>query len=699
MKKDSFGKVMLSFFAFLSLIMLASTASADTNQTYVNVTLVEMAHQNVTFAEFFDLEENVYDALIQGWLNVTNPSNETIYDLRLRIEDLGNLQTDVLHYDGRHGTQAVGIIEDNITETITEPINRTPQPLPDPLNLNRDNRTDFIWAESDRLVLDLSGENELITFPFLDGELGDGPDISYDDEPIISPSSGQVLGWLSGESTTNDPGQIDGGEIEITQAPNDNYVIVSIPELRTDEYSVFTYNATSEVDPPLNITTDYIHEYRTKVLANECFNVSQNATNDFAQGHDLHNVEIQMDLDSVTWNDSVFNFTFDWLSPTGDYENVDNSSNRSWTWTVNDGFVAHGDTFGINFSVCAPTTVPNSSTYRFLEETLRYETNNTLTGVDITEILARGDLRFNMTKRIDRPADEEENRIVTWETEPSVATSNEIQFNLTKVSLWVSENEDPNAMTNLKHRYFPDTLVDVENRWNSYLSMGERWYFNYTDGSHPDAPPPIIWTIPYYHIAHVDDQIITLFQTQSGDDFYSKYIYVISGYWLEIEKNVTNIGEDEYNISLNVWNIGPGYTPRDLTVTIYDFVPENFDVTEWGDPIFDESQVVSGSFDGTAYLWNVPPERTPQNASFAPAGDEYSTWNTSYIVEGTGDYTISDLYIVGLDPRLVDGGPASEVISVMSSMASESTEAVYVMIVLALVIINLANYALTRKRD
>ncbi|MFP4117345.1 MAG: hypothetical protein ACLFTR_00315 [Candidatus Woesearchaeota archaeon] len=698
MKTRKFRKGIIAFFAFLSLILTIGTASAA-NDTYVNVTLAEMAHQNVTFAEFFDLEENVYDALIEGWLNVTNPSNETIYDLMLRIDNLDNLETEVVHYDGRNGSQAVGIIDNNITESIADSINRTPQPLPEPLNLDRDNRTDFIWAEDDELVLDLSSETELITFPYLDGELDDGPDVDYNDEPIVSPSTGETLGWLDGQSTTNDPGQINAGVIDVIQAPNDDYVIVSIPELAPGNYSVFTYNATSEVDPPLNISTDYIHEYRTKVLSNECFNVSQNATNDFEQGHDLYDVNVQMDLDSVVWNDSEFNFTFDWLSPTGDYQNVDNSSNRSWNWTVNDGYIAHGDTYGINFSVCAPQTVPNSSTYRFLEETLSYETNETITGVNITNIMARADLRFNMTKRIDKPADDEENRIVTWETEPTVAVSNDVKYNLTKVSLWVSENEDPNSMTELKERYFPATYVNESDKWNSWDSMGERWYFNYTDGSHEDAPPPIIWTIPYYHIADTEEQITTLFQTKSGDDFYSKYIYVISGYWLEIEKNVTNIGEDEYNVTLNVWNIGPGYTPRNLTVTIYDFVPENFAVTTWGDPSFDAEQPVSGSFDGTAYLWNVPPERTPQNASFAPAGENYSTWNTSYIVEGSGDYTVSDLYVVGLDPRLVDGGHSSEIISVMSSMASESTEAVYVMIVLALVIINLANYVLTRKRD
>ena len=691
------GKYLLLFiflFVFSSVFVSA--------QTYLNVSIVEEAHQNVTFAEFFDLEENVYGDIVIGWINISNPSSEVVYDIRVRLNNMSNLQTNVTHVLGRHGVQAVGLTTETLSITYNNPITRIPQPFVFPQDLDRDNRTDFIWVTETDLIIDLSTETQLLTFPLPVGEpLSQDPhSVDFDMVPIVS-SSGELLGYLDGEEPLNQPNQIDGGVITIHQVPNDNYVVLHIPELRPGEYSLFTYNATSDIDPPLNIDTDYIHDQYTKVLANECFNVIQTATNEFEQGYDLFDVNITMIMQPVVWENESNNFSFQTLYEFGDHTNVDNVThhNHTWYWAVNNTFIAHGHSFYINYSVCAPVTVPNSSTYLFLREELRYTTAGTITGIDLSDIKAGADLRFNFTKRIDRPADVDQNRNVIWEVEPSVATSTDIDFNVTKISLWVSSNHNPNNLTELKERYFPEPLVNSSNRWNSFSSIGERWYFEYTDGSHPElAPPPIIWMIPYYHIADVNDQIIRVFETRSGNDYYFKYIYVVNGYWLEVEKNVTNIGEDEYNVSLFVWNRGPGFTPRDLTVTVYDFVPVNFSVTNWNLAPTANS-TVGGAFEGLAVYWDIPPTRTIQNASFAPIGQENSTWDTWYTVEGEGEYRLSDLFIVGLDPRLVDGGSSSEVISVLSSMVSRSTESVYILVVFALVAINILNYVFTKRKD
>ncbi|MFW5852402.1 MAG: hypothetical protein ACOCUR_00050 [Nanoarchaeota archaeon] len=687
------GKYIILFIALL--LLFPAFVSAD---TYLNITITEQATQNVTFAEFFYLEETVYAALIEGFVNITNPSTEPVYDTMIKLENLANLATNVTHYNGRHGVQSSGLTTENVSVTYGA-INRTPQPFVDQ-DLDRDNRTDFIWINRTHLVLDFSTETQLITYALADPADEDPHAIAFEDEPIVS-SYGEVIGWVDGTYAFNDPWQIDANQLTIIQAPNPDYVIVHVPELRPGESSVFTYNATGLINPPLDVDTDYIHDQYTKVLAGECFQVIQNATNEFEQGLDLYDVNITMTMQPVEWNGTESNFSFDQLYLFGDYTNVDNVSehNQTWYWGVNGGTVPHGDMYYINYSVCAPDTVPNSSTYLFLEEELNYRTPGTITGISLDDVKARADMRFNFTKRIDRPTDTEENRDVIWEVEPSIVTSTPIDFNVTKISLWVTSTENPNDKTVLKERYFPTDVVNESNRWNSYNNLGERWYFNYTDGSHPTlAPPPIVWMIPYHHIADINDQIIRVFETKSGEDYYFKYIYVVNGYWLEIEKNVTNIGGDEYNVSLFVWNRGPGYTPRDLTVTVYDFVPVNFTARDFTEA-FTQSSAVSGSFDGTAYNWDIPPQRTVQNASFAPVGEVNSTWNVSYVVDGEGEYRISDLYIVGLDPRLVDGGSSSEVISVLSSMVSRSTEGVYVLIVFALVAINVLNYVLTKKKD
>ena len=693
--KNTLGRLLILFLAMF--VFLSVSVSA---QTYLNITITEESYQNVSFARDFYLEEIVEYSLVMGWVNITNPSDEAVYDIRVKMDNLGNLATNVTWYDGRHGVQAVGLTTENFVVNFPDPISRVPQPFREGQDLDRDNRTDFIWANNTHLIIDLSSEVDLIALPLPVGEPLDDPghSVSFTMVPIISPTSGETLGWVDGSSISNQAGQIDGGVIDIHQAPNPDFVVLHVPELTPGDYAVFTYNATTDVAPPLNISTSYLHDQLTKVMANECFNVRQNATNQFNGGLPLEEVNITMTMQTVVWNDTSSNFSFQTLFEEGDWENVDaiTDHNQTWYWNVNNGTIGWEDMYYINYTVCAPVTVPNSSTYRFLVEELNYRTIGTITGVDISDIKAGADVRFNLTKRIDRPTDDEFNRYVIWESQPSVATSTDIQFNLTKVSVWVTQNEDPNQFTVLKDRYFPEDNEQLVNRTQRWF--GDHWYFNYTDGSHPDAPPPIVWMMPYYHIADIDDQIERLFITTSGEDYYFKYIYVVNGYWLEVEKNVTNIGADNYSISLFVWNIGPGFTPRDLTVTVYDFVPENFTVNDWTiTPT--QSGPVSGAFEGEFHYWDIPPQRTPQNASFAPAGEINSTWNVSYNVTGFGEYRVSDLFIVGLDPRLVDGASSSEVVSVLSSMTSRSTESVYIMVVFALVAINILNYVFTKKRD
>lgn len=687
-------------FVFM-LIIFSSFVIADF-PTYVNINITEKAHQNVTFAEFFDLEENVYDSQVEGWINISNPSSETVYDIMIELSSLSNLQTNLSLYDGRYGLQTV--YTDLTNDTIILPaVTIFPINLW-PLDLDHDNRTDFMWVNTTDLVIDLSSEQVVITID-LDSDIDAiGVPLDFDMDPIVD-SRGRTLGWINdtvtGAFLTTAVDVIESGRLQLIEAANIDYVILHIPELQPGNYSVFTYNATPTIDPPLNVSTSYFHPQTTKVLAGECFNVTQTARDDFYTTDDLYNVNISMQLLSLLWNGSEFNFTFDRLFPGGDAGNVTNHTNNlniTKYWGVNGGHMVYGTTYEISYEVCAPASVPNSSTYPYLLETLEYYTAGTVTGIQLENVRARSDLVFNFTKRIDEPTNTINNPDVTWEVQSRVGVLKNISYNLTKVSLWVSETSNPNDFSFHKERYFPQTLINDTSEWKT-LGSAEHWYFNYTDGSRFDAPPPIIWMIPYYFIADIDNQLIRTFETRNGNDYYMKYIYVVNGYWLEIQKNVTNVGEDQYNISINVWNRGNGYTPNGLTVTIYDFIPEEFTYNSVNfAPVYTADQNVSGSFNGTAIYWDVSNTRTAQNASFAPAGGINSTWNATYSLTGTGDYRVSQLYIVGLDPRLVDGGSAHEVITVASSLLSESTEFVYVLIVLTLVVVNVLNYVMVRRK-
>jgi hypothetical protein len=113
------------------------------------------------------------------------------------------------------------------------------------------------------------------------------------------------------------------------------------------------------------------------------------------------------------------------------------------------------------------------------------------------------------------------------------------------------------------------------------------------------------------------------------------------------------------------------------------------------------------SYNGTAYQWVVGLYRTNNmsnngvfyNASFAPAGDSLGMdrWNATYSVHGNGDYRVTELYIVGLDPMRVDGAGASPLIAIREGLQNNSYEIIFAFIVLVLLVINVANLIMSQR--
>ncbi|MBN2457706.1 hypothetical protein JXB31_01085, partial [Candidatus Woesearchaeota archaeon] len=173
---------------------------------------------------------------------------------------------------------------------------------------------------------------------------------------------------------------------------------------------------------------------------------------------------------------------------------------------------------------------------------------------------------------------------------------------------------------------------------------------------------------------------------------------------LQIQKNITNTAEDEYQIYTYVENIGNGWTPKYEKVTVYDFVPNEFTPWNWSvSPNSNESVGTSGSaYYGRSYVWDIPWKGT-MNSSLGPKSGPDSvswhnySWNVSYKVNGTGTYRVTELYIVGLDPLKVDGAFASPIITVISGIQTYSNEILYISIVVFLVTVNVINLFMTNK--
>jgi len=598
---------------FLTAFVFASYPVSADFGNHVNVTLFERVYQETTFAENFTLTEWQKFCYSEGTVNVTNPNNETVFDIYLSF-------------------------------TNTAPLS-----------------TNFTW------------------------------------------SAGK---W--GNQSQGQPGTT---------------IVLHIPELRQFNFSTFTYNISCMgQNPPLNIITNYSnadHGYNRKVLAGHNWTLNQTVRNDNPINLNITNINISITAVNVTWNDSKFPFTLQVLDAVGDYLNVsgNGTSNKTWYWTPNGGTLAWGENTSIRYSVMAPYSVPFTATYRAISEQVSFEVNSLLSNLTLVDINASGRIDYDFEKRIDQPADNEESFNVTWQILPYISVPVNITYDLNLVTLWVTENLDPANDTTgtiwgkleINHTGSPLKQINISTSWGN---SSYDWYFNYTDGSSQANPPPIVWMQPEWLISHKWGQIVNYTKSVDGNDVYLKYIYVVHGYWLEVQKNVTNIGEDQYQIDIFVENIGNGWTPNGTYVTVYDFIPHDFAWGNMGPSGYDcpgatycQNLTVGNAgdtFEGMSFRWNIAWKGT-MNASLGPKTGPDSTsygnysWNVTYIVNGTGPYRVTELYIVGLDPLKVDGAFASPIITIISGIQSYTNEIIYVGVISFLIIVNITNLIMTNR--
>lgn len=481
----------------------------------------------------------------------------------------------------------------------------------------------------------------------------------------------------------------------------DNPFVVHIPELLANESTRFVYNVScSTVNPPLDINTTYEnfdHGFTRKVLAGENWSVTQFVSNDFSQS--ITGINISIEAQNVTWNGTTDGFLLAFLNATGDYLNVTgNGTNQTqWYWNANGGTLTTGSSANISYVVTAPDNVPTSDTYMAIRERLTYQIAYLASNLSLDNVSAKSQLDFNVEKRIIQPSDNENNTNVTWQANADVISPINASYQLRQVTIWVTEALDPSNKTTSFGFLETNETPDVEVNLSSPFAA-TAWDFNFTDGSSQASPPPIVWMKPFFDLRNTESQIVNSSLTQSGNDIYMKYIYVINGYWLQIDKNISSLDEDTYRIDIFVENIGNAWTPQNLVVTAYDYVPAEFTAFNFSQGAASTGSANGSGFNGTSYQWVIPP-KSPFNASLGPSTETLAnrSWSMNYFVNGTGDYRVSDLYIVGLDPRQVDGAPAFTGISVVSNFITKSSEFFYVFIVLFLIVLNIINFMYTRK--
>jgi len=449
---------------------------------------------------------------------------------------------------------------------------------------------------------------------------------------------------------------ISGRECYITGSIG-SIVTFHIPELLAGEGTIIDYEVNTSspgVKPPLNITTSY--NGTQKIVSGENWTIMQNATNDFSDT--LYDVTIVEEAQIVTDPDG--NFTILSVSgPDSSNASIDESTNMTLTWNVSAHKLDSGEVAEIILNVMAPTDVPQSQSYAALNCSLEYKINGTISLLTVDSIMGVGEAWLNLSKQIVQSVNSTH---VDWNVTPKFGTNSGLEYNVTKVFTWVTPSYDPNNMTEqLNNTENPCVTVTAASHW-----AGSGWIFNYTD-----VPTPIVWADADFRIRDDGTQQVFVNTTTNGTDVYVKYIYIMMGYWLEISKTITSAGSNTYNITLDVYNRGTESTPYGAEVAIYDFVPEEFNATNFSfsralDWTNTTNSTVNGSmgYNGTAYKWAID-FIAGTNHSFL-SGARYgvnvnTTFQANYTVTGIGEYDLKDVYIVGLDPFKVDSTGDGEV--------------------------------------
>ncbi len=492
----------------------------------------------------------------------------------------------------------------------------------------------------------------------------------------------------------------------ISDNTSSNNIIIHIPELRTGEFSYWTYSINgTNIRSPLNFTTTYSD---TKVLAGDNVtltdtieNVFDNAT--YQTNTCIYGINITQITVPVNFSGTYYDFVYTTDKAGLDASNVTfTNSNKTLNWdALNGSCLNKGSKTDINYIISTPLNIPKTTDYVMVNTTIEYNLNQSISKLRVIDITAVSEAKLSFEKQIVAPSDPVlYGSNVTWNITGYFNTDTNITYNLTGTTLWVAKRVggpagDPNTIDNdtisnasLIISANPGVLINSTTNWNT-----GSWLFNYSD-----VPSPIVWMDANLTINNDGTQLVNRSITRNGNDIYIKELYLIIGYWLEIEKNVTSIGADTYHIRIDVHNKGNQVTPADSVVTIYDFVPEGFNVSggftfsnpAWYDTT-EANYSINGTYNGTLFQWGLLPTNS-LNTSFAqgPAVTVNTTWSADYDVVGTGDYNVMDVFITGLDPQKVDGAGATKsvVVSEIFDRIS-STEGIFAAVASVLLLLGL----------
>ncbi len=481
--------------------------------------------------------------------------------------------------------------------------------------------------------------------------------------------------YLDNASLISNLSFVSGSFVNISNSSNNNYLI-HIPELLNGNFSILNYSISDLVVFPLTFNTSYPSN---KLFVGDTINIIDTITNTFNnlsyQNSCVFNISIFQNLVSIG-NSSFDSFSYDSASIAGtDSANtIFSTDNKNLTWNVNSGSCLNsGSILDINYDVIAPEYIPLTGNFNFTNITLTYNMNETFSNLRLNKILAISSGNLSINKKILAPSDQIlHGTNVTWQVNGSFENPTSLNYLLETSSFWVSKKNVDGLYTNiskidvdgidgssLQLNLTPNLIINSTNSWFS-----SNWLFNYSD-----SPSPITWMSVNFTLDNDGIQLINSSTSISNGSYFSKEIFIVIGYLLEIEKNVTSIGNNLYNVKINVFNRGNQATPVDSAVTLYDFLPINFTLASpfsyssstWYSMSDSNNSISGGGFDGTLIRWAIIPTNIINSSlDKGPVRNLNNSISISYNISGSGDYSFTDIFIVGLDPEKVDGAGSSK---------------------------------------
>lgn len=480
-------------------------------------------------------------------------------------------------------------------------------------------------------------------------------------------------------------------------------VIIAVPDLGAGNSSVFTYDINStNVAPPLNVSTTYSDSKIFAGLPITVFDLMSNELNASYPNTCIYNISVAQDTLLINQSGVMLNYTFDSGSIAGtDSANVVyTNSDHTSTWSVLAGGCLNA-TQGtdINYNIDTPAAVNVANSYNMTNSVISYNFDSAFSQIVVQSITGMTDLELRFEKYLNQTLNGDN---ATWQITAETLSLSNISVNLTQATLWVStrngggggftnpaiRDNDTISGADLIQTYNPNTILNnTQAGWNN---IGNEWLFNYTFSA-----SPIVWMDVDNVILNDGVQLTNQSVSYGDNSVYIKQLYLATGYWLEITKNITRLSDNNYNVLVTVVNRGTSPTPADQAVQVYNFIPNTFTLTSalvtspspWYNTVAANQTLADPTYNGTMYQFALMANGNPSNSSLDLYGgslNQNNTWTLTYNVSGAGQFNFDDLFLTGVDPLNVGEIGGTQAVTVDSVYGFISSKLEYSLGVVAI---------------